>query len=580
MATRSVPRGTPKKSLSPRIARYATIWTILASMAPKLQNKASSARMQSAFCSSRVSRTNCIATAHRAIRSAGRAPHTRTQKLDEMSCGAVSQLLASSEALFLERHYGTQWMHSKASASGIALDVEDCLGLLSGFDAALHEDSRSRLKDAYRQHSAVLEDVSKAAPCGAKAARIWSGGPMSFWSVAICRTEDGSLEKIEDHKFVAHVLGKNPLQCTADLSQHGDNWTFIFNKAQGANFDLQSLHHSLWACFGVSGDINIYLTPPGGQGLAPHVDGHDVFVVQQAGEKTWTLLEPDKVSVLKNVTLRPGDVLYLPQGVPHYARSAGEGPSLHVTASVYRGHFTFAGLLAAWLELGASTSTDPFDQPRLVAVNIDASQTLLAKQGVDKANRPLPPALGLPLLRALDSCDLPVGLVRSAMHEAVLLAQQLAQQLHQKSDPEHQELAVKLEDLCNSPDEEKSRTFLDAVFASRGLRWIRHYRFYGPKNLRRQAPMRTSTLAGARLKRGADAAAMRSLKGDLLLNGYLISGLPHEADAALQFCMSRYVGAAGKAFELEEIPGPPEVAHSVVELLLDFDGLEYVEEKP
>ena len=37
---------------------------------------------------------------------------------------------------------------------------------------------------------------------------------------------------------------------------------------------------------------NAYLTPAGAAGLAPHHDTHDVFVLQVAGAKHWTVRAP------------------------------------------------------------------------------------------------------------------------------------------------------------------------------------------------------------------------------------------------------------------------------------------------
>ena len=73
---------------------------------------------------------------------------------------------------------------------------------------------------------------------------------------------------------------------------------------------------------------------------------------------------------------------------------------------------------------------------------------------------------------------------------------------------------------------------------------------------------------------------MRTKHGELLLNGHVIRGLPPEADAALRFCLSRFRGSAGHAFELHDVPGSQASASSVVQLLLDFDGLELLEELP
>jgi bifunctional lysine-specific demethylase and histidyl-hydroxylase NO66 len=94
---------------------------------------------------------------------------------------------------------------------------------------------------------------------------------------------------------------------------------------------------------------NAYLTPAGAAGLAPHHDTHDVFVVQVAGAKHWTVREPvvdtplprhvsdhDAAAaqpVLFEADMRPGDVLYLPRGYVHSA-AAQQGVSLHLTIGV------------------------------------------------------------------------------------------------------------------------------------------------------------------------------------------------------------------------------------------------------
>eukprot|EP00439_Symbiodinium_sp_Y106_P009107 s2172_g1.t1 len=454
---------------------------------------------------------------------------TESRSLRQQSSGPVSKLVGVDEDDFLEQTFGAHWLHAKASELRLPFTVEDCLRLVSDFDADLHEEARSKRKLSYGEHRAVLDDVGKRVAFGARATQIWSGSSVNFWSVAICRTLAGSLERLEDHKYVAHILREQPLRCSEDLALHGRHWTFIFNKAHAATAELHSLHHALWACFGVSGDFNIYLTPPDSQGLAPHADRHDVFVAQQEGEKTWTLLKPDKVRVMENVTLLPGDVLYLPQGVPHYARSAGEGSSLHVTMSVYRGHFTFAGLLAAWLEVQASDPPELFDLA--LANRIDATQNLLTEQGIEEANQPLPQSFW-PLLRALDDKDFPKGAAEAAVAEAQLLAKQLAGRLRGKREAS---TAGRLEALGERVDDQRLGSFLEGLFATRELRWIKHYRLYGPKTL--QGAEVAILPANALLRRAPDAAAMKTRGGDLLLNGFLILGLPVETEAAVRFCL-------------------------------------------
>jgi bifunctional lysine-specific demethylase and histidyl-hydroxylase NO66 len=103
----------------------------------------------------------------------------------------------------------------------------------------------------------------------------------------------------------------------------------------------QSLGHPIQA--------NAYLTPPGAAGLAPHHDTHDVFVLQLAGTKHWTIREPTvelplprhasdheaaaAQPVLFEADLHPGDTLYLPRGFVHSA-AAQQGVSLHLTIGV------------------------------------------------------------------------------------------------------------------------------------------------------------------------------------------------------------------------------------------------------
>ena len=115
---------------------------------------------------------------------------------------------------------------------------------------------------------------------------------------------------------------------------------------------------------------NIYCTPPMAQGSGTHVDSHDVLVLQAQGTKIWRMYEvKDQLPldysevVMKcgarlatsrprhgrptfEVTLEPGDLLYLPRGVPHSAASQGEA-SVHLTVGLYplRWHRFFGMLI-------------------------------------------------------------------------------------------------------------------------------------------------------------------------------------------------------------------------------------------
>lgn len=97
---------------------------------------------------------------------------------------------------------------------------------------------------------------------------------------------------------------------------------------------------------------NLYLTPAGHEGFPPHFDTTDVFVAQCVGSKQWHIFDaytamtvlpladavwdPDQFRPIgepAQFLLKAADVLYLPRGVMHAARTAGEA-SLHLTFSV------------------------------------------------------------------------------------------------------------------------------------------------------------------------------------------------------------------------------------------------------
>jgi ribosomal protein L16 Arg81 hydroxylase len=127
----------------------------------------------------------------------------------------------------------------------------------------------------------------------------------------------------------------------------------------GATIVLQALHvqsapvaafcRDLAGTLGHPVQANAYYTPRSAQGLPVHHDTHDVFSFQVAGEKRWLVYEPVWPLPLKHqryssalgepgppvldVTLRPGDTLYLPRGWLHEAATSGTD-SLHITVGV------------------------------------------------------------------------------------------------------------------------------------------------------------------------------------------------------------------------------------------------------
>jgi len=98
-------------------------------------------------------------------------------------------------------------------------------------------------------------------------------------------------------------------------------------------------------------EATVYITPPSEQGFTTHFDTHSVIVLQIAGRKKWRLYDyPRRLPLLNEtsdivkfsvsdptheVTLAPGDLLYVPRGVAHDATSTGEGKSVHITLGLF-----------------------------------------------------------------------------------------------------------------------------------------------------------------------------------------------------------------------------------------------------
>jgi Cupin superfamily protein len=145
-----------------------------------------------------------------------------------------------------------------------------------------------------------------------------------------------------------------PFSGTADvervLSEFEDGATIVL---QGLHLNWQPLAEfcrSLESELDHPAQANAYFTPRSAQGLPVHHDTHDVFSLQVAGEKRWLVYDPAWELPLKqqrykaetmgepgdpvlDITLQPGDTLYLPRGWLHEAKTS-ETDSLHLTVGV------------------------------------------------------------------------------------------------------------------------------------------------------------------------------------------------------------------------------------------------------
>ncbi|EOD28528.1 hypothetical protein EMIHUDRAFT_204434 [Emiliania huxleyi CCMP1516] len=137
---------------------------------------------------------------------------------------------------------------------------------------------------------------------------------------------------------------------------------------------LWTLLAALECRFGALCGASVYLTPAGSQGLAPHHDDVEVFILQTEGRKTWAVYAPEPGNELPHrpsgdlprsrlgrrvlrATLRPGDLLYLPRGFVHEAACSDKHRSTHITVSTYQRQ-TYADVLAPLLHSLLGTATE------------------------------------------------------------------------------------------------------------------------------------------------------------------------------------------------------------------------------
>jgi len=100
-------------------------------------------------------------------------------------------------------------------------------------------------------------------------------------------------------------------------------------------------------------EVNSYFTVHGQQTFSRHWDNYDFFALQVDGEKEWEIYEPsfrqplpthfqdewDAASLrncrrLARLTLKKGDLLYVPAGFPHTAKAVPSQDSLHLTVGL------------------------------------------------------------------------------------------------------------------------------------------------------------------------------------------------------------------------------------------------------
>ncbi|XP_062391573.1 ribosomal oxygenase 2 [Sardina pilchardus] len=127
--------------------------------------------------------------------------------------------------------------------------------------------------------------------------------------------------------------------------------TIQFHQPQRFKDELWRIQERLESFFGALVGSNVYITPKASQGLPPHYDDVEVFILQLEGEKHWRLYSPtvplareyglepeDRIgNPTHDIILKAGDLLYFPRGTIHQANTPAEvDHSTHITLSTYQ----------------------------------------------------------------------------------------------------------------------------------------------------------------------------------------------------------------------------------------------------
>lgn len=132
---------------------------------------------------------------------------------------------------------------------------------------------------------------------------------------------------------------------------YADGHSIIVNGMQRYWDPIKSLIESIRQQISHNANANLYLTPENEKAFSPHFDSHDVFAIQISGEKHWILYDDtnyktpllnsyqptfqrEQLTGAKEITLRAGDILYMPRGVPHEAYTTDKS-SMHITIGIY-----------------------------------------------------------------------------------------------------------------------------------------------------------------------------------------------------------------------------------------------------
>ncbi len=166
--------------------------------------------------------------------------------------------------------------------------------------------------------------------------------PWSAWANPLDPDELAGLaceEGVESRLITASVLEHGPFDADRLGRLGGTPWTLLVQAADEWVPDVAGLLAAFrfvpdWRV----DDVMVSLAGDGG-GVGPHVDHYDVFLIQGLGRRRWRIGAPlgedadgpegplrllPGFETIAEWVLEPGDILYLPPGVPHDGVAEGD----------------------------------------------------------------------------------------------------------------------------------------------------------------------------------------------------------------------------------------------------------------
>lgn len=207
-----------------------------------------------------------------------------------------------------------------------------------------------RQSPAYYEHLVTLEDINVHL------------GEGHLSSTALRLARDGTELDAAEFTYPDSAANSHWARGTVDkdslFSKFYEGYSIIIQEFERHSAPMLRLRHDLERSFHATVLAHVYLTPRNAQGFVAHWDTHDTLILQFTGVKDWAVYDspillptrqqpvyPEewcRVEPTLTATLEPGDLLYIPRGFVHEARTR-DTVSGHVTVSLQTQ--TYADLL-------------------------------------------------------------------------------------------------------------------------------------------------------------------------------------------------------------------------------------------